>query len=323
MVGWHLLALLCIEIVAYGAVGLWMDAFARWSAVASISLSIAIYLAVRLILIGLEFVLTRMNGERIPPPLRVSASRLIGMYFSEVALWIALFSFVMPFFFARRSVIGRRAEFTRRQHSMLPVLLVHGLACNRGNWLWLKPRLRSAGVTVFAMDYTPWFSTIDAYAPQLEAAVNEVLAATGANQLVIVAHSMGGLVTRAYLDRFGDAKVAHVVTLGTPHLGTWMTRFGFTPNVRNMALDSAWLAALREREAARSADPYGQFSCIFTYHDNLVTPQHTAVLPGSRAIALSGIGHVRLAFSTLVLTHILTIWRETSVAKDQRAARIN
>ena len=118
---------------------------------------------------------------------------------------------------------------------------------------------------------------------------------------------MGGLVCRAYVDRFGANKVAHVITLGTPHQGTWMTKLGISPNVRDMAESSPWLAGLREREAARSAHPYVNFCCIFTYHDNLVTPQTNAVLPGAEMIALSGIGHLSLALSGRVLDNVLNV----------------
>jgi len=124
---------------------------------------------------------------------------------------------------------------------------------------------------------------------------------------VLIGHSMGGLVSRAYLDQFGAGKVAHVITLGTPHLGTWMTNLGVGPNVRDMAEDSPWLAGLRKREAARSAHPYSNFTCVYTHHDNLVTPQANAALPGAEQVALSGIGHVSLALSSDVVKRVLTV----------------
>jgi pimeloyl-ACP methyl ester carboxylesterase len=45
--------------------------------------------------------------------------------------------------------------------------------------------------------------------------------ATGANQVHVVGHSLGGLVARYYVQRLGgDARVHTLVTLGRPHLGT-------------------------------------------------------------------------------------------------------
>ena len=125
---------------------------------------------------------------------------------------------------------------------------------------------------------------------------------------------MGGLVTRAYLARYGSARVRHVITLGTPHQGTWMTRFGFTPNVRNMAPDSGWLQALRQREAEGPADPYAMFTCLYTYHDNLVTPQHNATLPGAAKIPVSGIGHLSLALSAGIFRDVETVLRDVTAS---------
>jgi len=36
------------------------------------------------------------------------------------------------------------------------------------------------------------------------------------------------------------------------------------------------------------------FTCIYSFHDNLVAPPSHATLPGARAIAYAGIGHVSL-----------------------------
>lgn len=313
MVGWHLLALLAIEVAVYGAIGHHAHNAWGWSTAASVALALALYVGVRVVLVGAEFILARRAGDAIPPSLRIPAWAAVGLYLRELCGWMLMFSLVMPFTPARRSLTGTAPDSrSPLPVNRLPILLVHGLACNRRNWFWFLRRLAKAGYRAFAMDYTPWFATIDAYAPQVEAAVDEIIAATGATQVVIVGHSMGGLVARAYLARCGDAKVAHVVTLGTPHQGTWMTRFGFTPNVRNMAQGSAWLRALQEREAVRVPDSYGRFTCVFTYHDNLVTPQTNATLPGAAHIAVSGIGHLSLALSERIFREVEGVLRKTT-----------
>ena len=60
---------------------------------------------------------------------------------------------------------------------------------------------------------------IETFALRLREAIDATRAATGAEQVTIVAHSMGGLVTRSYLDIFGDDHVNAVVTIGTPNQG--------------------------------------------------------------------------------------------------------
>jgi pimeloyl-ACP methyl ester carboxylesterase len=66
-----------------------------------------------------------------------------------------------------------------------------------------------------------WRLNIDATADELAAHIDAQLAATGCNQVDIVAHSMGGLVAKAYLSkqRANEAKVRKMLFIGTPHLG--------------------------------------------------------------------------------------------------------
>jgi hypothetical protein len=316
MVGWHLLALLGVEVIAYGGIAYCAHRAWGWSVACALALGIAIYLCVRIVLVAAEFILARWQGEPIPDAMAKPPWAVAWMYLRELAGWIVMFSVVLPFVPARRSIIDS-TPLTNGNPGTLPIVLVHGLACNRGNWFWFRRQLARRGLVSFALDYTPWFASIDTYVPQLGAAIEEVCFATGAERVIVVAHSMGGLVTRDYLERFGGDRVAHVITLGTPHQGTWMTRFGFTPNVRNMAMGSEWLAGLQARESLRSRDPYRAFTCVFTYHDNLVTPQHNAVLLGARQIALSGIGHVSLVLSPCVLGHVLEeIARVSGAGRD-------
>lgn len=304
MVGWHLLLLLLVEVALYGSVARHVHIEHGWSAAGALSLAVSIYVAVRAVLIAVEFVLSRRQGSAIPDGLRVSPARLAVMYLRELGGWLLMFGGVMPFVLARRSVLDRPA---RTDKGALPLLLVHGLACNRGNWFWFRRQLERRGHTVYAVDYTPPFARIADYVSPLAHAIDEVLQATSAQQLILIGHSMGGLVSRGYLDRCGAGKVAHVITMGTPHLGTWMARLGVGPNVRDMTVDSPWLAALREREAASSAHPYSLFTCIYSYHDNLVTPQTNATLPGAVHVPLSGIGHLSLALSSRVVDEVLDI----------------
>ncbi|MEP7084805.1 MAG: alpha/beta fold hydrolase [Betaproteobacteria bacterium] len=312
MVGWHLLLLLLAEMSLYGSVARHVHNEHGWSVGGALALAISIYVSVRIVLIAAEFVLARWQGPAIPDVLRVSPLQLTVMYLRELGGWLLMFGSVMPFVLARRSVVDR----PRIDTATLPLLLVHGLACNRGNWFWFRRQLERRGYTVYTVDYTPPFARIANYVSPLARAIDEVLEATSAQQLILIGHSMGGLVSRAYLDRFGFDKVAHVITMGTPHLGTWMARLGVGPNVHDMTIDSPWLAALHEREAARSADPYSRFSCIFTYHDNLVTPQTNATLPGAVRIPLSGIGHLSLVLSSRVVNAVLRVVAQVQQGTD-------
>ena|GEM_PF-2675419 len=54
----------------------------------------------------------------------------------------------------------------------------------------------------------------------LERQLMDIRAQTGAEKVVLIAHSMGGLVSRAYLESKDVRDVAQLITLGSPHTGT-------------------------------------------------------------------------------------------------------
>lgn len=60
---------------------------------------------------------------------------------------------------------------------------------------------------------------IETYAIRLRESIRNVKAITGQDEVYIVAHSMGGLVTRSYLEIFGEEDIAGVVMIGTPNNG--------------------------------------------------------------------------------------------------------
>jgi len=60
---------------------------------------------------------------------------------------------------------------------------------------------------------------IESYSLRLKELIDMVLASTGAGKVIIVAHSMGGLVSRNYLLLFGDEKVDRLILIATPNQG--------------------------------------------------------------------------------------------------------
>jgi triacylglycerol lipase len=166
------------------------------------------------------------------------------------------------------------------------VLLVHGFACNRGRWNgWMK-KLRAQGTAFMAPSLEPAFGSIDAYADGIEAGVRRLEALTGSTP-VLCAHSMGGLAVRAWWRKYGAHHAAppRVITLGSPHGGTRMAALGQGHNARQMRLGSPWV-----KELTTMTD----VDCFWTPCDQVVNPAETAILPGSRAHRVDGVGHMGL-----------------------------
>ena len=60
---------------------------------------------------------------------------------------------------------------------------------------------------------------IETYALRLKELIETVQYKTGREKVIIVAHSMGGLVARRYMQLFGDTDVAKLIMIGTPNKG--------------------------------------------------------------------------------------------------------
>ena len=112
-----------------------------------------------------------------------------------------------------------------------PVVLLHGLGGNgQGNFATLGPYLASAGFCVYAPTYgevipgipVGGLTPIPQSATEIDAYINQVLAATGAAKADLVGHSEGGFHA-LYGPKFvpGEAaSIARVVALAPPTHGT-------------------------------------------------------------------------------------------------------
>lgn len=176
------------------------------------------------------------------------------------------------------------------------VLLVHGYLCNRAIWNpWLRC-LRARGIPAVAVTLEPPGAALDTHVPTLAAAAQQLWLRTGRAPL-LVGHSMGGLALRAWWRADGGrTPVAGLVTVGTPHQGTWMALWGHSDSARQMQPGSAWLRQLAADEArlrAEGSEAPAVLS-VFSPCDSIVFPTQGAVWPGGEALAVAGAGHVDL-----------------------------
>jgi len=66
---------------------------------------------------------------------------------------------------------------------------------------------------------TSKWESIDTYASRLNDIVSNVKYITGKDKVIIVAHSMGGLVTRKYIQLYGEDSLEKIVLIGIPNHG--------------------------------------------------------------------------------------------------------
>jgi triacylglycerol lipase len=241
--------------------------------------------------LALEFAMLRLTHGSDPAP-RATTPQLLTAWWAEMLAAPVVFCWRQPFFSNQwpdnlpsepaTPVAGRG------------VLLVHGYVCNRGLWNRWLARLHAQGTPVVAVNLEPVFGSIDDYVEIVEKAVARLEHHTGLPP-VVVAHSMGGLVVRRWWAMQPQvARIHRLITLGTPHRGTWLARLAFTSNARQMRLSSPWLLALAAQE---SSVTYERMSCFFSHCDNIVFPPSTATLPGACNVHLKSRAHVCLVDS--------------------------
>jgi triacylglycerol lipase len=228
---------------------------------------------------------------------RPTAGALLAAWWGEVRTALQVFCWRQPF---RAKALPNRLQ--RSAGGKRGVVLVHGFVCNRGLWNpWMR-RLSESDAPFVAIDLEPVFAAIDAYVHTIDEAVAQMHALTG-RPPVVVAHSMGGLAVRAWLrDRRAEHSVHSVVTIGTPHDGTWLARLAITANARQMRRSSPWLRALAAGESTRRR---ALFTCFFGHCDNIVFPASTAMLPGADNRHLPGVAHLHMAFHPAVYAEVL------------------
>jgi triacylglycerol lipase len=297
--------MLIFELSNYLLLGLWLQS-SGWSATQVLGLCIAVFLGLRAYIVLLSYGFLATGSSPVPQHLQVGTAGMLRMMWEEYIGLFVLFVIIMPYeaYWMGRDRLAlsesRKSASTSSASSRPPLLLIHGYQCNRGFWYWLRPHLEAAGWIVATHSLEPVLADIDSYADGVEKRIDEVLAETGATQVILVGHSMGGLVSRAYLRCYGDTKVARMISLGSPHHGSRLAVLGWGPNGKQMRIGNPWLRALESVTL-----PPGSVS-IYSVHDNQVVPQRQcSELPGIRNVAIGGVSHLGMAFSPMVLRTLL------------------
>ena len=271
--------------LAHGLVQAGVD---RWLA---IGLAALLPFAVQGVPLAIEFVTGALIDRR--PVARIGVLELVAVWWGETWRSFTVFNIDQAW----------RADFPERpvvrDASRPTVLLIHGYMCNRATWRhWLMDRIPPHW-NVATVNLEPVFAPVNRYAEVVDAAVEDLRRATGAERITLVCHSMGGLAARSYLRRHGHHAVQRVVTIDTPHHGTVFATLGHGPNARQMRNACEFV-----RQLAQDDEPV-EFVCFASQHDNLIVPRDNQVLAGVEAVWFEKTGHLAMTASDAVLKKVI------------------
>ncbi len=169
-----------------------------------------------------------------------------------------------------------------------PLVLVHGILCDENYMLRMTRYFQAQGREVYAPSLKPnnGSAKLEDLAAQLRDFVDKKLPG---RRFDLVAHSMGGLVSRYYVQRLGgDARVRQLITMATPNHGTLYSHFLPGTGVRQMHPKSDFLQELNADTETWKRVPLTNF---YTSLDLVIIPYTSSLMPGGRNIKTWALTH--------------------------------
>lgn len=177
-----------------------------------------------------------------------------------------------------------------------PVLFAHGVFHTASAWVLYARWFRRAGFNnLHAWTYPSFGTDFDALLDRLEAKVQDLRERNSGSKVVLVGHSLGGLLIRAYLSRPGAREaVAAAVAIGAPHQGSVLAILGCTGLARELKYRGPLIHRL---EAGQVPPPVPALS-IYSPVDNMVVPPEGARIrcPGWEEHETGPVSHVWLLY---------------------------
>ncbi len=177
--------------------------------------------------------------------------------------------------------LGRRIMMPHgeRKQSGPAVVLIHGLYHNPSAWVYFRWRLKAKGCgRIYTFGYGSWNRSFWDIYRELETWMKGIERDALGEDMVLVGHSLGGLLAKTYAGKrggSGHSKIRRVITLGLPFRGTKMVVFSFGALAKSLGYQGALVRELAQYH------PVTLLPCVAFYSpvDNMVLPAESAVPP--------------------------------------------
>lgn len=206
----------------------------------------------------------------------------------------------------------------------IPVLFIHGFLGRSNHWVYHKRRLQEKGhQNLFTINLGDPRCSISEYAEKVKTKVDSILTLTKSKEIILVAHSMGGLVARRYLYKHKpeDVKIRKIITIGTPLAGTYLARIAswFCDCAYEMHPHSRLTEKLKE---AQINDVETNYVHIGSVTDFIVPRESATAMPrpprkNTKIVDLEATGHAGQLFSDTVGDYIVQEVEEVQTGARQ------
>ncbi|MBE9185239.1 triacylglycerol lipase [Microcoleus sp. LEGE 07076] len=177
-----------------------------------------------------------------------------------------------------------------------PVILIHGIWDTKAIFSKMSARLTQLGWCVYSVNLTPNDGSVslDLLAQQLADYIRETFEQE--QQLEIVGYSMGGIVSRYYIQRLGGInRVQRFITISAPHSGTLTAYFMSLPGYLDMRLNSGLL-----RDLNKDVTEFKRinFTSIWTPFDIMIVPSNSSRMPVGKEVKINVMLHRQMVTDT-------------------------
>ena len=201
----------------------------------------------------------------------------------------------------------------------VPVVVLPGYTENSGTLWWLLRRLARAGFDPIAIDFPSTYHPIERNAAFLGERLRAIRTERGCVDVPVVAHSMGGLITRTLMLGGPDHGVRTLVAIGSPFRGTFMARLGVLTGGGRSCIDMSPGSDYLRRHGPERAAGVPILSLVAP-QENIVCPAWSVVLPDATNVVLErGWGHEAPLFADATFRIIEAWLRERVNAQVDRA----
>ena len=214
---------------------------------------------------------------------------LVGIFFTCVSQ-LMHFSFSAP-------------KFRPNSPCKTPIILVPGYHMNRWSLLPLQYYLYRCGFeNIWAINNPMRKDDILVFADELHAKVEQYYEQCGHQPIMLIGHSMGGLISRHYMEKYGTEKIRGQISFGTPYRGTKTYRLAkgkqgkqFKPGSEVCNITTA---------------PKVPHLIIWSTRDWVVVPSPNGHLDNSNEMVITDAGHLGMLVSVPVFKRVHTLLTE-------------
>lgn len=195
----------------------------------------------------------------------------------------------------------------QKKRSSKGVILIPGYFNNALVFFYHGRQLKKAGFgPIWAVNIGNPFSKIETFALRLKKKIEKMQRKFQLEEIVLIGHSMGGLVASYYAMHFDKNNlVKQIISLGTPFQGTKVAKIGLGQCAEEMEAGSLFLKQLMQDLDHQNKTRIDQIATSF---DQIVIPYTSSLLNkelGNKYV-LEDLGHASLLFSNKVNAKIIS-----------------